>query len=58
MTVKNYTKITSLILLIVPVHWDLLNNGFKCRKATPFETASEPFLLFGASLGLRNDIYP
>ena len=46
MTVKNYSKITSLIiLLIVPVHCDLLNFGFRCREATSFKYASKPLLL-------------
>ena len=46
MTVRNYSKIKSLIIfLIVPVYWDLLNIGFKCREATSFEAASEPLLL-------------
>ena len=46
MTVKNYSKITSLIIvLIVPVHCDLFSFGFKCREVTSFETASEPLLL-------------
>ena len=46
MAVKNYSKINSLItFLIFPVHWDLLNIGFKCREATSFEAASEPLLL-------------
>ena len=43
MTVTKYSKINSLIIfLIAPVHWDLLNIGFKCRKATSFEAASKP----------------
>ena len=46
MTVKNYSKITSLIIFsVVPIHWDLLNVGLKCREVTPFEAASEPLLL-------------
>ena len=45
-TVINCSNITLLtIVSIVSVHWDLLNIGFKCRKATPFGTASEPLLI-------------
>ena len=46
MTAENYSKITSLIiLLIVPVHWDLLSFGFKCSQATSFKAASKLLLL-------------
>ena len=46
MTVKNYSKIISLIIfLIVPVPCDLLNIGFKYMEVTFFEAASEPLLL-------------
>ena len=45
-SVKNCCKITSLIVfLIVPVHWDWLNIGFKCREPTSFMATSEPLLL-------------
>ena len=46
MTVKNYSKIISLMIFLVAlVQWDLLNIGFKCREATSLKAASEPFLL-------------
>ena len=46
MTVKNYSKITSLVIfLIIPVHWKLFNIGFKRREAASFEVAFELLLL-------------
>ena len=46
MTLKNYSKITPLIILvIVPVYRNLLNIGFKCREATSFQAALKPVLL-------------
>ena len=41
------TRITSLIIfLIVLVHWDLLNIGFKCRKATLLRLLPNHFYWF------------
>ena len=46
MTLKNYSKITPLIILvIVPVYRNLLNIGFKCREDTSFQAALKPVLL-------------
>ena len=41
MTVQNYSKIPSkIVFLVVLVHGDLLNIGFKCREASCSEDAS------------------
>ena len=55
MTVKNYSKIISLMIFLVAlVQWDLLNIGFKCREATSLKAASEPlFLILSRSQSLK-----
>ena len=46
MTVKNYSKIISLMIFLVAlVQWDLLNIGFKGMEATSLKAASQPLLL-------------